>query len=450
MGELKPETKLMIITVLISLIMLIGTAKFQWGLFQKRLYSLVDICFMYYPENYGKYEWVKGFWASGDNPSLTITVDGRIKHAEVAYDKLEASSDYGVGGAFMVYYEVCNSKGDCVSDEQTFYAFDYGDEYSNCINDCNKYNVPGQCKYGSETPIPYTCDYICRYQGSANILFSPMMILPADKTYTITIKRVRYLVDGNWVDADRGKYPYIAWVVFYDPNDKPWLYPTWEFLVVDRETKEPIANAKISVDGNVVYTAEDGTASIQVAPGTYQVTVEKEGYVKDSFSFEFTSSITTTVSLGKIICTPGEIRNLHCEDNYKAYEICSEDGTAWVKHKARCVWCGDECVEERPGMVCPEVMPPEGYECRCIDGNCTAVIKAMEVKAWFIYNDTCVYKEGEEASAWIEAGYTPYSSLEECEKALEAMKKPPIEWRNIIIVVGVIVVIAVIILWVVR
>jgi hypothetical protein len=35
-----------------------------------------------------------------------------------------------------------------------------------------------------------------------------------------------------------------------------------------------------------------------------------------------------------------------------------------------CNWCGWNCVLWEPDMICPTVMPPEGYECVCMGGIC--------------------------------------------------------------------------------
>ena len=38
-----------------------------------------------------------------------------------------------------------------------------------------------------------------------------------------------------------------------------------------------------------------------------------------------------------------------------------------------CGWCGTECVLKDPDLACIMVAPPEGYECICVSGQCTAV-----------------------------------------------------------------------------
>jgi len=255
--------------------------------------TLVDICFYYYPENYGKYPYVQGFWNSANDPTLTISVDGRIKGRHFAFDKLELVNDVGYDGALEVHYKICTTK-ECKEGYDTIYPFSYSNEYSECMDNCYKYNIPGQCKYASQTPIAYTCDNICRYQGTMSI---PLDQLAPDKQYTVTITKVRYYRNGNWYDADKSKYPYIVWVVFYDPADKPW----------------------------------------------------------------------------EMICNPGEQKNFRCEGDYKVWDECSEDGKSWTVKRAECVWCGSSCVEKKEGMICPMVMPPQGYECTCIDGECRAI-----------------------------------------------------------------------------
>lgn len=216
-------------TLVAILILIIAIACLALITKYKRVkYTLVDICFMYYPENYGNYPYVQGFWNSANNPTLTVTVDGKIVHSEFTFDVLEATYDTYYGGVLSADYKICNANGECLTYEgDSLYAFNYQNDYSNCVNDCNKYNVVGQCKYASKTPVPYTCDYICRYQSN---LYIPSLIETAQNkltptpTYTITITKVRYY-DKNtytWKDADPSKYPYIAYAVWYNPNEKPW------------------------------------------------------------------------------------------------------------------------------------------------------------------------------------------------------------------------------------
>ncbi len=38
---------------------------------------------------------------------------------------------------------------------------------------------------------------------------------------------------------------------------------------------------------------------------------------------------------------------------------------------SECGWCGRSCLKEGAFKYCPDVMPPEGSECRCIDHVCT-------------------------------------------------------------------------------
>jgi hypothetical protein len=215
---MKKKTRNLIIIVLI-LAVLFSVYYFNFYKGQITKYTLVDICFSYYPENFGNYPYTQGFWNTANQQTLTISVDGRIKNQYWVYNKREVTSDVGVGNAIRVFYKTCNLEGECFEGNQILYAFDYDNEYNNCINDCYKYGYPGQCKYYSKTPISYSCDFICMYQGDTS--FSLNMIKPS-KSYTITITKVQRSYQGQWLDVGSDKYPQIVYSIFYDPNDKPW------------------------------------------------------------------------------------------------------------------------------------------------------------------------------------------------------------------------------------
>lgn len=38
-----------------------------------------------------------------------------------------------------------------------------------------------------------------------------------------------------------------------------------------------------------------------------------------------------------------------------------------------CGWCGANCVVSYPGMVCTQMMPPDGYDCKCVASKCSSV-----------------------------------------------------------------------------
>jgi len=56
-----------------------------------------------------------------------------------------------------------------------------------------------------------------------------------------------------------------------------------------------------------------------------------------------------------------------------------------------CTFCGAECVIKREDMVCPSILPPKGYKCACIKGNCK---KVPDVKL-LLKTDKPVYRKGE-------------------------------------------------------
>jgi len=43
---------------------------------------------------------------------------------------------------------------------------------------------------------------------------------------------------------------------------------------------------------------------------------------------------------------------------------------------ADCIWCGESCIRSSPNIICITITPPEDYECKCIGGQCTAVLIA--------------------------------------------------------------------------
>jgi len=54
------------------------------------------------------------------------------------------------------------------------------------------------------------------------------------------------------------------------------------------------------------------------------------------------------------------------------------DNSCW--YNSHCIWCGQSCVKYQAGMMCPTVMPPAGYDCKCVfnppmaeTGKCQAV-----------------------------------------------------------------------------
>ncbi len=43
------------------------------------------------------------------------------------------------------------------------------------------------------------------------------------------------------------------------------------------------------------------------------------------------------------------------------------------QNQGQCGWCGNTCTRKTTGMSCPNVMPPSGYECKEVNGNCTSL-----------------------------------------------------------------------------
>jgi len=59
--------------------------------------------------------------------------------------------------------------------------------------------------------------------------------------------------------------------------------------------------------------------------------------------------------------------------------------------KSDCIWCGTDCVLNKPGLVCIAIAPPEGYSCECINGTCTKLpITTTTVKI----SDGCTDSDG--------------------------------------------------------
>jgi len=56
---------------------------------------------------------------------------------------------------------------------------------------------------------------------------------------------------------------------------------------------------------------------------------------------------------------------------YEGDEEPSQTHETDCESDSDCGWCGDNCVLSEPGMICPAVMPPSGYECVCIDRVCS-------------------------------------------------------------------------------
>jgi len=179
-------------------------------------FSLVDMCFSYYPENWGKYPYVQGKLY---NPT-TINFKGKFIGSQVVYQKLSyGSPDY------IIYYRVCNSVGNCVENWDYIRPFSYSGEYSDCYNSCTKYNWPSQCSYGYKLPIPYTCSNICNYDTSLLMLDSLGKVPDPNGQYTITITKVKKYQNGNWVEVPYQDFN-IYYVVFYDPTSSPFPQPS--------------------------------------------------------------------------------------------------------------------------------------------------------------------------------------------------------------------------------
>jgi hypothetical protein len=52
--------------------------------------------------------------------------------------------------------------------------------------------------------------------------------------------------------------------------------------------------------------------------------------------------------------------------------------TPWQKakqcvHENDCEWCGAECVKKDPKRACVQIAPPEGFNCVCLNNQCTKV-----------------------------------------------------------------------------
>ena len=90
------------------------------------------------------------------------------------------------------------------------------------------------------------------------------------------------------------------------------------------------------------------------------------------------------------ICT-AKCGNGVCDSATESSYNCPQDC------KGECGWCGLECVRKSSGMICPTIAPPEGYECKEINGICQVVRKYEECigdgkivrKLGYVYGECC-------------------------------------------------------------
>ena len=55
------------------------------------------------------------------------------------------------------------------------------------------------------------------------------------------------------------------------------------------------------------------------------------------------------------------------------YQTTVERGVEACSTDSDCGWCGANCVVPYPGMICALMMPPDGYDCKCVAGKCSSV-----------------------------------------------------------------------------
>jgi hypothetical protein len=241
---MKKKTRNIIIIILI-LAILFSVYYFNFYKGQIVKYTLVDFCFSYYPQNEGKYPYIQG---KLNIPTQTFNIGGKIVSTQVIYKMFNPQmwcSGSGMGGDLRVFYKLCNSKGDCVERDDYLRPWTYQNDYSDCYNNCNKYNYVGQCgsEYRAKLPISYTCTNICLYQGDFYIDYFNQ--IPGDYSYTLTITKVRKYVCSDcyhcsWVDgsiSDLTSTTEMYYLIFYNPNESPIVLPPpkpqpiWEVII---------------------------------------------------------------------------------------------------------------------------------------------------------------------------------------------------------------------------
>ncbi|MEM5866316.1 MAG: hypothetical protein QXG39_00150 [Candidatus Aenigmatarchaeota archaeon] len=213
--KIKKQFFYLILLLIVALFLLY----FYFFLYQKPTeYSLIEMCNMFHPDWCGNYPYVKGYLSSSTT-KFTLNFEGEICDAIFIYDVYPIPDNY-----YSAQVKVCGANGYCYEEIQYNVDGLVYDDYQRCKDFCLQkgadwyFSLPGLSKeQASKLPISWDCSNICRYTGELWAIESALIEVnkKSPPPYTVEYKLVK---DGKTYGGVS-----LAYVVFYNPNSKPWL-----------------------------------------------------------------------------------------------------------------------------------------------------------------------------------------------------------------------------------
>lgn len=180
---------------------------------------------------------------------------------------------------------------------------------------------------------------ICEGSGGRSCVYK--VIPPAGESQDVTI----YCTTGVEVNCSNAGFRIYDYSYNYDKD-------TGKLTLILENTRSVSLNGftvTIFTDGTeIIFTLDESLPAQTIK--TFYLDIGKIGISKIRVTSRECSSVYSEVVVSPPIPPP-----ISC--------FSDED----------CMWCGEECILKSEAIVCPLLLPPKGYECKCIEGKCTKV-----------------------------------------------------------------------------